>query len=338
MRVTSFAGPGQVAGAEDFTRAIPRAWSPSWPSPTAAGRPSPSTSSSAATRGCRSRMPPTAATSSCSRTTGSRRSSATAIPSEPTSPRACARPSRRRTLVVLDRQHRVAELARAAGYDVLYIERMDDAPAVCARLAEVWVAESDDLLRACGARPDRGCRVAAARPGPSVGRDRCPAVERAAPVPRRGRVARRSAGDVTGRAPAAVAHAEDPRVRLAAAIGLWVLASEDLSSPRSTRPCPRARLRAVDALALRLAAVTDPPRLALRRRTPRGSGPHLPPLGGVPPGRRGCRHRARPPRRARLPPPERRARRRLRRPPAPRGDRAPSRRGAVARGRREVLQ
>ncbi|MGL1525952.1 hypothetical protein ACSTH9_23455, partial [Vibrio parahaemolyticus] len=41
------------------------------------------------------------------------------------------------TLVVLDGQHRVAELADAAGYDVLSIEHMDDAPAVCARLAEV---------------------------------------------------------------------------------------------------------------------------------------------------------------------------------------------------------
>lgn len=41
------------------------------------------------------------------------------------------------TLVVLDRQHRVAEPALRAGYDVMYIERMDDAPAVCARLAEV---------------------------------------------------------------------------------------------------------------------------------------------------------------------------------------------------------
>lgn len=41
------------------------------------------------------------------------------------------------TLVLLDRRRRVAPLAAAAGYDVVYLESMDDAPAVCARLAEV---------------------------------------------------------------------------------------------------------------------------------------------------------------------------------------------------------
>ena len=41
------------------------------------------------------------------------------------------------TLVLLDPRHRVAPLASRAGYDVSYLESMDDAPAACARLAEV---------------------------------------------------------------------------------------------------------------------------------------------------------------------------------------------------------
>lgn len=41
------------------------------------------------------------------------------------------------TLVVLDRSRRVEPLARAAGYEILYLESMDDAPTVCADLAEV---------------------------------------------------------------------------------------------------------------------------------------------------------------------------------------------------------
>ncbi|MGC3955722.1 MAG: hypothetical protein QM804_15975 [Propionicimonas sp.] len=41
------------------------------------------------------------------------------------------------TLVLLDRYRRVEPLARAAGYQVAYLDSMDDAPVVCARLAEV---------------------------------------------------------------------------------------------------------------------------------------------------------------------------------------------------------
>ncbi len=41
------------------------------------------------------------------------------------------------TLVLLDRYRKVEPLARAAGYEVAYLDSMDDAPAVCARLAEV---------------------------------------------------------------------------------------------------------------------------------------------------------------------------------------------------------
>ncbi|SMQ60955.1 VWA domain-containing protein [Agreia sp. VKM Ac-1783] len=39
------------------------------------------------------------------------------------------------TLIVEDRRHQMAEPAAAAGYDVEYIDTMDDAPAACARLA-----------------------------------------------------------------------------------------------------------------------------------------------------------------------------------------------------------
>ena len=41
------------------------------------------------------------------------------------------------TLVLLDHSHRVEPLAQAAGYQVVYLNSMDEAPAVCARLAEV---------------------------------------------------------------------------------------------------------------------------------------------------------------------------------------------------------
>lgn len=40
------------------------------------------------------------------------------------------------TLVLMDRQHRVSDLARRDGYDVVYLTSMDDAPAACAELAE----------------------------------------------------------------------------------------------------------------------------------------------------------------------------------------------------------
>ncbi|MFG6475246.1 VWA domain-containing protein [Microbacterium sp. P06] len=41
------------------------------------------------------------------------------------------------TLVLLDRRRQVADAAAAAGYDVVYLETMSDAPAACAKLAEV---------------------------------------------------------------------------------------------------------------------------------------------------------------------------------------------------------
>ncbi|MEQ6897739.1 VWA domain-containing protein [Microbacterium sp. KR10-403] len=39
------------------------------------------------------------------------------------------------TLVLMDRWHQVADLAAQAGYDVIYLETMDDAPRACAQLA-----------------------------------------------------------------------------------------------------------------------------------------------------------------------------------------------------------
>ena len=39
------------------------------------------------------------------------------------------------TLIVEDRRHQMKEPAAASGYDVEYIDTMDDAPAACARLA-----------------------------------------------------------------------------------------------------------------------------------------------------------------------------------------------------------
>jgi hypothetical protein len=39
------------------------------------------------------------------------------------------------TLVLMDRRHQVEGLAAEAGYDVIYVETMDDAPRACAQLA-----------------------------------------------------------------------------------------------------------------------------------------------------------------------------------------------------------
>lgn len=66
------------------------------------------------------------------------------------------------------------------------------------------------------------------------------------------------AGDVLRTRLQAVDHADDDRVRRGAAIGLWLVASEDVVEPFSP-PLPPATIgRAVDALALRLAPVVDP--------------------------------------------------------------------------------
>jgi hypothetical protein len=67
------------------------------------------------------------------------------------------------------------------------------------------------------------------------------------------------AGDVLGETPlACLAFEAEGHVRTGAAIGLWLVASEDLLEPFSP-PLRRDRLAlAVDALAMRLATVVDP--------------------------------------------------------------------------------
>ncbi|MBP6995506.1 MAG: phosphohydrolase [Phycicoccus sp.] len=55
-----------------------------------------------------------------------------------------------------------------------------------------------------------------------------------------------------------VGFADDERVRLGAAIGLWLIASEVLIEPFSPRLSPQKSHLAVDALALRLASTTHP--------------------------------------------------------------------------------
>ncbi|MFK3836277.1 phosphohydrolase [Microbacterium sp. NPDC087868] len=65
-------------------------------------------------------------------------------------------------------------------------------------------------------------------------------------------------GDVLGMAPACVRFAGDERVRRGAAIALWIVASEELVAPFSSPVGGGAAALAVDALALRLAPVSDP--------------------------------------------------------------------------------
>ncbi len=64
--------------------------------------------------------------------------------------------------------------------------------------------------------------------------------------------------DVPGEGLACVGFADEERVRLGGAIGLWLVASEILIEPFSPRLPPATSPLAVDALALRLASTTDP--------------------------------------------------------------------------------
>lgn len=121
------------------------------------------------------------------------------------------------------------------------------------------MAEADDLLSAWSAiAPPEGTAWASARPGPGV--DEIAA--RLSSVPRPfldDDVSLRAlAGDVLGRPLASVDHADDERVRTGAAIGLWVVASEDLVQPFAPSLAGGDVTRAIDALALRLAPVVDP--------------------------------------------------------------------------------
>ena len=66
------------------------------------------------------------------------------------------------------------------------------------------------------------------------------------------------AGDVLGNGLGCLAFEGDPRVRRGGAIGLWLVASEDLVAPFAPSLRHGTAGLAVDALALRLAPVADP--------------------------------------------------------------------------------
>lgn len=136
VRVTSFSGPGQVAGAEDFTRDPARvvtelayfySGGTTFPLDLLERRYAGLSTPDAADRRHLVVLSDDGLTSLFGDGDPERADVAARVRGTLTTA----------TLVVLDGQHRVAELADAAGYDVLYIEHMDDAPAVCARLAEV---------------------------------------------------------------------------------------------------------------------------------------------------------------------------------------------------------
>lgn len=121
------------------------------------------------------------------------------------------------------------------------------------------MAEVNDPLKAWLAQaPADHVAWAAARPGPALDA----VAARLSSVPRAFLDERVSiaalAGDVLGRTVVAAAHAEDARVRRGAAIGLWLVASDEIVDPFDPPLAGPAAPRAVDALALRLAPVVDP--------------------------------------------------------------------------------
>ncbi|MCC6269701.1 MAG: phosphohydrolase [Microbacteriaceae bacterium] len=66
-------------------------------------------------------------------------------------------------------------------------------------------------------------------------------------------------GDILGPGELVCApYCDDPRVRCGAAIGLWLCASEEILSPFSPTLAQGDRFAAIDALALRLAPVSNP--------------------------------------------------------------------------------
>ncbi|MFC0197309.1 VWA domain-containing protein, partial [Microbacterium arthrosphaerae] len=141
VRVTSFSGPGQVAGSDTFTRDHVRivadlafffAGSTSFPLDLLARRydPLPALTGDPAHDDVRRHLVVLSD------------DGLTSMFGEGNEPYAAVA-SRVRgklttgTLVVLDRMRRVEQLAAAAGYATLYVQAMEDAPRACARLAEV---------------------------------------------------------------------------------------------------------------------------------------------------------------------------------------------------------
>lgn len=121
------------------------------------------------------------------------------------------------------------------------------------------MAESLELLRvwlSMSATDDAAW--AAAKPGPSV----AAVAARLSSVPPAfldDRVSIRALfGDVLDRTGVSAWHAQDRRVRQGAALGLWLLASETIVEPFDPPLRYVSGTSAVDALALRLAPVSDP--------------------------------------------------------------------------------
>lgn len=125
------------------------------------------------------------------------------------------------------------------------------------------MAETDALLEAWAGRSGTEDGAwAAARPGPPL----AAVAARISTVPRDflddAVSVRALAGDILAargdRVLACLPFADDRRVRLGAAIGLWLCASEDVLEPLSPALAAGRVELAIDALALRLAPVADP--------------------------------------------------------------------------------
>lgn len=121
------------------------------------------------------------------------------------------------------------------------------------------MAEADELLAVwSGMAPADDAIWAATRPGPAL----AAVAARLSSVPRSFLDEQVSitalAGDVRVGEVVAAAHSGDPRVRLGAALGLWLFASEAIVEPFDPPLADGTGSLAVDALALRLATVADP--------------------------------------------------------------------------------
>lgn len=120
------------------------------------------------------------------------------------------------------------------------------------------MAENDELLAAwADSIGDEEVAWATARPGPPLSA----VASRLSALPQvylDERVSLEAlAGDVLGVVPHCAAFADDERVRRAAAVGLWLCASEELVEPFAPSLVQSDRARGVDALGLRVAVIVD---------------------------------------------------------------------------------
>jgi len=121
------------------------------------------------------------------------------------------------------------------------------------------MADTEALLAAWSERSDgEAAAWARARPGPSLES----VATRISRIPQEfldERISLRAlAGDILGGQISASTFDEDPRVRRGAAIGLWLVASEDVLEPLEPALASGWVALAVDALALRVAPVASP--------------------------------------------------------------------------------